>query len=130
MNDDQIRAALLSRAEHETWRALAGAAGVSQETLRQFALEPERRLGAKSRAAVVLWLQPVALPPSVAEEIRKALGHARETVRLLEAVTASAARHDEADEHAKREAAAKMVAAGDAKTRGAAAARRRASTGE
>jgi hypothetical protein len=77
---------------------------------------------------VLLWLEPVALPPNVAEELRFALGHARETVRLLEAVVASADRHDTAEEHALREAAAQSVDA-DAKKR-AAAARRRRSTGE
>ena len=130
MNDDEIRSALLSRAEHETWRALAGAAGVSQETLRQFALEPGRKLGAKSRSAVVLWLQPVSLPPSVAEEIRKALGHARETVRLLEAVVSSAGRHDEAEEAAVREKAAKTAFGGDLTKRASAAARPRTSAAE
>ena len=123
MTDEEIRAALLARAENETWRALGGAAGVSQETLRQFALEPGRKLGARSRAAVLLWLQPVALPPSVAEEIRKALGHARETVRLLEAVVSSAGRHDEAQEAAVRRKAAKVAFDGDVTKRAAAAVR-------
>ena len=130
MTDEEIRTALLARAENETWRALGGAAGVSQETLRQFALEPGRKLGARSRAAVLLWLQPVALPPSVAEEIRKALGHARETVRLLEAVVSSAGRHDEAQEATVRAKAAKTAFDGDVTKRAAAVARPRKSKAE
>jgi hypothetical protein len=130
MTDEEIRTALLARAENETWRALSGAAGVSQETLRQFALEPGRKLGARSRAAVLLWLQPVSLPPSVAEEIRKALGHARETVRLLEAVVASAGRRNEAEAIALREAAAQTIADGDVTKPAGAAARPRKSKAE
>ena len=130
MTDEEIRTALLARAENETWRALGGAAGVSQETLRQFALEPGRKLGARTRAAVLLWLQPVALPPSVAEEIRKALGHARETVRLLEAVTDSARRRDDAEALALREEAARTISDGDVTKRAAATARPRTSKAE
>lgn len=130
MTDEQIREALLARAEHQTWRAIAGAVGVSQETLRQFAIEPERRLGAKSRAAILRYLTPAALPPTIADEIRRALGHARETVVLLEAVMASAQRHDEAEALRLREAAAQTVAGGDATKRATTGARPRKSAGE
>lgn len=130
MTDEEIREALLACAEHQTWRVIAGGVGVSQETLRQFALEPGRRLGVKSRAAVLRYLTPVELPAAIAEEIRLAIGHARETVRLLEAITASGRQRDEAALLSLREAAANAVAAQDVKRSGAAAARRRTSAAE
>ena len=130
MNDEDIRAALLARAEHQSWREISVAIGVGPETLRQFSLDPVRPLGAKSRAAVLRYLTPAALDPTIAEEIRLALGHARETVRLLEAVVSSARRHDEAQEIALREAAAKTAFGGDLTKRASAAARPRTSAAE
>jgi len=130
MNDADIRSALLARAEHQSWREISVAIGVGPETLRQFSVDPVRPLGAKSRAAVLRYLTPAALDPTIAEEIRLALGHARETVRLLEAVTASARRRDEAEAIALREAAAQTVADRDVTKPAGAAARPRRSKAE
>lgn len=130
MTDAEIRAALLARSEHQSWREISVAIGVGPETLRQFSLDPVRPLGAKSRAAVLRYLTPAALDPTIAEEIRLALGHARETVRLLEAVTASARRRDDAEALALREEAARTISEGDVTKRAAAAARPRTSKAE
>ena len=130
MTDDDIRQRLRERTEHQTWKSVAAAVGCNSETLRQFVKQPHRNLHPEIRAAVLRYLTPGSLPPTIAEEIRVALGHARETVRLLEALTASARQHDEAEALAMREAAAQIVAAGDAKTRAGATARPRRSTAE
>ena len=130
MNDADIRAALLARSEHQSWREISVAIGVGPETLRQFAVDPIRPLGAKSRAAILRYLTPAALDPTIAEEIRLALGHARETVRLLEAVVASADRRDEAEALALRKEAAQTIADGDVTKRAGAAARPRKSKAE
>jgi hypothetical protein len=130
MTDEEIRLRLQERTAHQTWKAVAAAVGCNSETLRQFVKQPHRNLHPDIRAAVLRYLTPVELPPTIAEEILFALGHARETVRLLEAITASGRQRDEAALLELRAAAANAVAAQDVKRSGAAAARRRTSAAE